>query len=165
MSKVKRSCQLQVGSQKYHFHELNRAISWYLLSRTRRRSDLQFPKQLRNKELICLYYFPLVFLTGILFKRFETFLEWKKSLINSSYNAQMRAWKLFLSFSFLLYQQWYVVASFLWQMYCRFGQKHLLNSLNVSVNVEWFTEKMQENYFTKIKVILLEQTRCSRPFV
>lgn len=59
MSKVKRSCQLQVGSQKYLFHELNRAISWYLLSRTRSRSDLQFSKQLGNKELICLHYFSL----------------------------------------------------------------------------------------------------------
>lgn len=55
MSKVKRSCQLQVGSQKCLFHQLNGAISWYLFSRTRRRSDLQFPVQLTDKELICLH--------------------------------------------------------------------------------------------------------------
>lgn len=68
MSKVKRSCQLQVGSQKYCFHELNRAISWYLLSRTQGRSDLHFSKQHRHKELICLHYFFLFFNCDALWK-------------------------------------------------------------------------------------------------
>ena len=64
----------------------------------------------------------------------------KASLINSSYYAQMGAWKLFLCFLFYISMVtccgFFLVRNVL--IVCRFGQKHLLNALNVHAKwVRW----------------------------
>ena len=77
-----------------------------------------------------------VYVTSMFISKYLCTHALKESLTNSSYDPQVRAWKLFLYF-FLLHRWWYVVVSLVTNVLIvsHFGQKHLLNALKVNVNV------------------------------